>query len=100
MLLAVAAVIRPDHPSIRVIDQQLAAGAAAMNVLNAVHVLGYGAIWLTGESCHDPMVKQALGLQPEDFVAGWLYIGTIQGSAPEPPRPEPGEFLVSWSPAT
>ncbi len=43
LVLAVAAAITQDHPSVRVIDQQLAAGAAAMNLLNAAHILGYGA---------------------------------------------------------
>ena len=37
-----------------------------MNLLNAGHLLGYGGIWLTGESCHDPAVKQARG-----FLASW-----------------------------
>ena len=43
LVLAVAAGIAPAHPSVRVIDQQLAAGAAAMNLLNAAHMLGYPA---------------------------------------------------------
>ena len=97
LVLAVTAAIRADHPSIRVIDQQLAAGAAAMNVLNAAHLLGYGGIWLTGESCHDPSVKSALGLKPGDFNAGWLYIGTPSGEPPPPERAEPDQFLIPWT---
>ncbi len=99
LVLAVTAAITPDHPSVRVIDQQLAAGAAAMNLLNAAHMLGYGGIWLTGESCHDPVVKQALGLRAQDFNAGWLYLGTPTERPPPPTRPEPDAFLRSWSPA-
>ncbi len=96
LVLAVTAAIAPDHPSVRVIDQQLAAGAAAMNLLNAAHMLGYGGIWLTGESCHDPVVKRALGLRAQDFNAGWLYLGTPTERPPPPSRPGPDAFLRSW----
>jgi nitroreductase len=97
LVLAVAAAITHDHPSVRVIDQQLAAGAAAMNLLNAAHVLGYGGMWLTGESCHDPAIKQALGLQPGDFIAGWLYLGTPPSDPlPAPDRPDPSTALHLW----
>jgi nitroreductase len=97
LVVAVAAVIAPDHPSVRVIDQQLAAGAAAMNLLNAAHMLGYGGIWLTGESCHDPAVKRALGLRGQDFNAGWLYLGTPAEMPPAPTRPDPDDHLHAWS---
>jgi nitroreductase len=95
-VVAVAAAIRADHPSVRVVDQQLAAGGAAMNLLNAAHLLGYGAIWLTGESCHDQSVKAAIGLAPEDFVAGWIYVGTALAEPPPRERPQPPEVLRRW----
>lgn len=87
MVIAVAAAITHGHPSVRVIDQQLAAGAAAMNLLNAAHILGYGGMWLTGESCHDPNVKRALGLEPDDFIAGWIYLGTPSSTPSVARRP-------------
>jgi nitroreductase len=96
LVLAVTATITTTHPSVRVIDQQLSAGAAAMNLLNASHLLGYGGIWLTGESCHDPTVKHAMGLAEDAFNAGWLYLGTPSGQPPPPARPDPDRFLTTW----
>lgn len=96
MVVAVAAAVIHDHPDVRVIDQQLAAGAAAMNLLNAAHILGYGGVWLTGESCHDPNVKRALGLSPDDFIAGWLYLGTPSGEPSAARRPGPDDVLRHW----
>jgi nitroreductase len=96
LVLAVGAFITLDHPAVRIVDRQLAAGAAAMNLLNAAHLLGYAGRWLTGESCHDPMVKLALVLCPEDFLVGWLYVGTPAGDVPEPARPDPANFLHAW----
>ena len=68
-----------------------------MTVLIAAHLLGYGAIWQTGESCHDPLVKQALGLRPGSFNAGWLFVGTAVGNPPGPARPDPDAFLELWN---
>ncbi len=95
MVVTVAAAIRDGHPFVRVVDQ-LAAEAAAMNLLNAAHCLGYGPIWLTGESCHDPSVKAAIRLAPEDFVAGWIYLGTVVAEPPCRARAETSEVLRRW----
>ena len=35
------------------LEQLLSAGAAVMNLLNAFHAQGYGAIWLTGANAYD-----------------------------------------------
>ena len=85
VLIVVAARIRHDRDAIRPVDQLLAAGAAAQNMLLAAYAMGYGAIWLTGSNGHDPRVKLALGLQPEDEFVGFLYIGSVDSLASMPP---------------
>ena len=97
LVLGLGAVIDAKHPSVRVLDQQLSVAAASMNLLNAAHILGYAGMWLTGESCRDPVVKQALGLRAEDFMAGWLYLGTAQPGLPAVIRPSPDGFLSFWN---
>jgi nitroreductase len=90
LVIGVAAAIDRRNPNIREIDQQLSAGAAAMNLLNAAHILGFDGIMLTGESCHDPVVETAVGLEEEDFIAGWSYLGTPVGQ----PTSKPGVSAV------
>ena len=68
-----------------------------MNLLNAAHILGYGGMWLTGESCHDANIKCTLGLAPGDFIAGWLYLGTPSGDPAPVQRPDPDEVLRHWT---
>ena len=97
LVLSVAAVITPDHPSVRVIDRQLAAGAAAMNLLTDACMLGRGVIWLTGGSCDDPVVKQPLDPKAHDFIAGWLHLVSPAERRPSSSRPDPDTFLRSWS---
>src|SRR3954468_9191987 len=49
-----------------IIEQILAAGAAAQNILLGLHNFGYAAAWKTGDAAYDPEVKKALGLQVDD----------------------------------
>lgn len=97
MVVAVAAAITPGHPRASVMNQQPAAGAEAMNLLNAAHILGYGGMWLTGESCRDPNIKRVLGLAPDNLIADWLYLGTPSGDPAPGQRPAAGEVLRHWT---
>lgn len=75
LLIAVGARIRPDHP-VPEVEQVLSAGAAAMNMLNAIHMLGYGGMWVTGANTYDPRVNAALGFQAPSRLVGFLAVGT------------------------
>jgi nitroreductase len=45
----------------------------------AAFVLGFNAMWKTGAAAYDPTVKQALGLETDDAIVGFLYLGTESG---------------------
>jgi len=96
MILAVAAKLQSGG-KIPEVEQLIAAGAAAQNVMLGLHALGFGAMWKTGGPAYDDFVKQALGLAPEDAIVGFLYIGTTVGGPSPLPRPEPSEFLTDWT---
>lgn len=78
------------------VEQIISAGAAAQNIMLAVHAQGYGAMWRTGEPAYDPGVKQALGLEPTDAIIGIIYIGTRVGGSSPLPRPAAEEFVTRW----
>ena len=75
LIVVVAAVLR-EHRGVPAIEQIVAAGAAAENILVAAHALGFGAFWRTGAPAYDETVKRALGLKPDDAIVGFLYLGT------------------------
>jgi len=75
MIVAVAARITPGH-KVPEIEQILAVGAAVQNMILAARALGFGTMWKTGNAAYDPIVKQALGLDPEDRIVAFLYLGT------------------------
>ena len=85
LILVVAAHV-VAHPKVPAIEQILAAGAAAQNILLAAHAAGFGAMWRTGEPAYDEGVKAAFGLAPEDAIIGFLYLGTRRDAAAERPR--------------
>ena len=88
------------HPDVPHREQWMAAGAALGNLLNAAHALGYGAIMLSGERCFDAALAQALGLAPEEAIAGFVSIGTI-AKMPAPAEKLPVEAVWSvWRPET
>ena len=64
---------------IPMIEQTLSAGAAAYAVMLAAPALGFGAMWKTGDASYDPVVREGLGLGPEDSIVGFLYLGTEAG---------------------
>jgi nitroreductase len=72
---------------IPVIEQILAAGAAAQNILLGLHNYGYAAAWKTGEAAYDPEVKKALGLAVDDHIVAFIYAGGGLGALFAPGRP-------------
>lgn len=95
LLIAVGAAILPTHP-VPELEQLLAVGAAAMNLLNALHLLGYGGMWVTGADCYDPVVNAALGFHAPDRLLGFIYAGTPKGAEPKAPRPRRIDHVVDW----
>ena len=86
----------PDH-KIPVWEQQLSAGAAAMNLLTAAHAMGYVGGWITGWRAYSPMVNAAFA-GPGERIAGFIFIGSPGRELVERPRPNPAEIVRNWEP--
>ncbi len=86
-----------ENPKVPAVEQLLAAGAAAQNIMLASHALGFGCAWKTGDPAYDPNVKQSLGLAPTDEIVGFMYIGTAKSYPPEPAPVSADEFVLSWN---
>jgi nitroreductase len=96
LILVAAARLVPQH-KIPTVEQIVAVGAAAENIIVAAHAMGYGAMWRTGAPAYDANVKGALGLGADDRIVGFLYLGKPD-SAPVPTnRPAAEACLVEWT---
>ena len=76
VIIVVAARPAAQNNKIPEIEQILAVGAAAENIMLAAHALGFGAMWKTGQAAYEAQVKSSLGLESTDHIVGFLYIGT------------------------
>lgn len=97
--LLIAIACRIDHANQRIPEHErmLATGAAVTNMLNAAHMLGYGAYWSTGLGTYDDQVGEALGFDSLDYrFMGYLALGTPIQDAPAPQRPDWREFVAEW----
>jgi nitroreductase len=96
LVIAVGAHLRHDH-KVPEVEQLLAVGAGVMNLLNAFHAQGFGAIWLTGGNAYDPQIAQTLGFDAQDRCLGFVYVGSrpLPGSQPLG-RADRAAFVRDW----
>ncbi len=47
MMILVMTNVDPNHKKVTIWDQQLSAAAAAQNIMNGLHLMGYGGLWYT-----------------------------------------------------
>ncbi len=95
-LLAVCGRIRGDHPDVPDSEQFASIGAAIQNVLLTAHVLGFGAILLSGDKTRDPLVRAAFSLDEGERLVGFLSIGSPAIDVRAKPRPAVSNHLSEW----
>jgi nitroreductase len=86
-LLIAVGVDKPSEPKVIEIENVCAAAAAAENLLLAAHALGLAGMWRTGVAGRDPEVKKFLGLEPDQHLISFLYIGYPPAEFTYPERP-------------
>ena len=69
-------------------EQILSAGAVCENMLLAAHAMGFVANWITEWPAYNARVKERLGLQASERIAGFIYIGHPAQPLEERVRPE------------
>ena len=68
-----------SHPKVPAMEQRLSAGCSAYAILLAAEALGYAGIWRTGDASRDFYVATALGMDKNEEIIGFLYLGTRIG---------------------
>jgi nitroreductase len=81
-LVALVVHLREGVADVPLREQWASAGAALMNFLNAMHLMGYGAKTLSGASVDDPPVREAFCREGEALLC-WVVCGTPR----ERPKP-------------
>ena len=98
MVIAVLSRVHRDH-KIPEWEQVLSAGAACQTMLIAAQSMGFAAQWLTEWYAYDADVRAAVGAEPGDEIAGFVYLGNEMMDGKERARPEYQDIVSEWSPA-
>ena len=95
LVIGVVSFTKP-HPKVPPWEQELSAGASAMNIVTAATALGYGACWLTGWFAFDRDALDALGLKPDEKLAGFIHIGSVSKPSEDRPRPALADIVTRF----
>jgi nitroreductase len=98
LVIAVVSSPKLDKP-IPEWEQRLSAAAVCQNMVIAATALGLGAQWVTEWYAYDIDAAAALGLGPDERIAGFLYIGTPREALSERERPDLAQLVRHWRPA-
>jgi nitroreductase len=96
VIIALGAAI-DEGSTVPEVEQLLSVGAATMNMLNAIHALGYGGFWATGPDSYDTAMHAALGFQSSERLLGFLFVGTPQSKQCAAARPERSAHVREWT---
>jgi nitroreductase len=77
------------------LEDYAACACATQNLLLAAHAAGLAAKWSTGKMTVSPAAKRFLGLDPDDRIVGYVYIGSTIDEAPSSRR-RPAEEVTRW----
>ncbi len=91
LVIGVVSFTKP-HPKVPPWEQELSAGASAMNIVTAATA----ACWLTGWFAFDRDVLDGLGLKAEEKLAGFIHIGTPSKPSEDRPRPALADIVTRF----
>jgi len=74
-VIIVAVAERPTQLKVLAIENIEATAAAVQNMLLTAEELGLAAMWRTGDAAADPRVKRWLGIDVEDHIVAFVYLG-------------------------
>jgi nitroreductase len=95
LVVAVVSRARP-HVKIPRWEQTLSAGAVCMSLVVAANAMGFGTAWLTEWYAFDRRVLDALGLEADETIAGFIHIGRVTTPPVERPRPALADIVTRF----
>ena len=96
LVIAVISTADKDNPKVPEWEQILTAGAICQNILIASNAMGYASQWLTEWYAYDKVVLKELNLNPNERIAGFIYIGTASKQPKERGRPDLANLVKKW----
>lgn len=85
-----------EHPKVPHWEQRLSSGCSAQAILLAAEALGYAGIWRTGAPARDPEVEAELGIETNEEITGFVYLGTRERDGKPLPQIDLDQHVTHW----
>ncbi|MFE1476617.1 nitroreductase [Streptomyces cyaneofuscatus] len=91
-------IVHRPVPNLKVPEwEQLAATTGMVTTLSLLlHCQGFASIWRTGVAIEAPQVHKYLGVDDDEQLLGWLYVGTRYASDAADRRPFDTPARITW----
>lgn len=86
--LVIAVIVCPQEGKTPEEEQAASAAVVCQHINLAAAALGYGSQWVTGWSCLDKDAQAALGLSENEWITGYIYIGSTDDDPSDRARPD------------
>jgi len=83
-----------DHPLVPEHEQMFSTAASAQNILLALHAIGFAGVWRTGVFAMNTVIEGSLGLEKNQKIIGYLYVGTPTGKVKKIPKINIHKFVT------
>ncbi|MCF2909304.1 NAD(P)H nitroreductase [Pseudoalteromonas sp. DL2-H2.2] len=83
-----------EHPKVPRIEQIESAACSVLAMQQAAFAQGLSGVWRTGYFAQSSSVKRQLGLNEQDEIVGYLYLGTPTVQCTKPVRHQPEDFFT------
>ncbi len=93
--VVIAVISLAGRDEVETLENYGACCAAVQNMQLAAHALGLGSIWRTGPVAYHPHMLDFFGLDAEDRIAAYLYVG-YPNMGERPRRRRPADELTVW----
>ncbi len=86
----------PNHPKVPEWEQLAATTGMVTTLSLLLHSQGFASIWRTGAAVRAPQVHKYLGVDDDEQLLGWLYVGTRCASNAADRRPLDTPARITW----
>ncbi len=93
--VVIAVISKGGRDEVETLENYAACAAAVQNMQLTAHALGLAAMWRTGPAAYHPYMRDFFGLEADDRIVAYLYLGypdTVERSR----RRQPASTKTVW----
>lgn len=93
--VVIAVISKAGRDEVETLENYAACAAAVQNMQLTAHALGLATIWRTGSAAYHPYMRDFFGLEANDKIVAYLYLG-YPDTTERPRRRQPALARTIW----